>query len=205
MRERYQLFSVLHRLLEKGCGRTAALPLLLLLACPAGCDSKTRGAGESKQSKPKTARVAHPELPVGSAQASASQTPDRARHPLAGRWRGAYKTSPVAPSVPAAANWDAWGNDDEKKAVGSGKVDLRVASDGSVLGTLTGPLGALQAVGAVDGPTLRLGLGPKLAGQEGAMRGFALIQLSGERLRGHLQVSDSRGQHPRRGTFILKR
>lgn len=134
-----------------------------------------------------------------------STKPKTTSHPLAGRWRGVYKAVPTEIRLRPEAHWEAWKDGDNKKSVGGGELELRVAPDGSVRGQATGALGKLRIVGSAEGDTVRLGVEPASPGAASTMRGYAIVQRSGQRLRGQLRVSDARGLHPRAATFILKR
>jgi hypothetical protein len=110
------------------------------------------------------ATAAPASLPVASdgAGPKASAAPvAEARSPLGGAWSGKYRSEKAKPTLDPTVKVKAWSSDDGAHGSGEGELRLEVAPDGSVKGTVEGPLGPADVVGTVEGERVHALLRPR--------------------------------------------
>jgi hypothetical protein len=163
-----------------------AVPLLLfIVACKGSPESAAPAAsGAAAQS----AAAA----PVASAPAKASYE---------GAWQGTYKAELLRIETTAGAVKQ-WKDDDGSKASGDGKLSFVAASDGTVTGSASGPLGQHTISGKIEGDRVALSLIPAEAD---GFRGVILASQSGDAIQGTLSAATGDALQARRGTVTLAR
>jgi len=125
-----------------------------------------------------------------SASSVAAPAPVQDKPWYEGSWRGRYEARHFKIEMPKQQGMvKDWASDDGKKASGSGEINLKIDGAGQVSGTGQGPLGAMVALGEVDGDMLRVKLQPVDPGADGALGGFLLASRKGEAFSGKLQAS----------------
>jgi hypothetical protein len=130
-------------------------------------------------------RPAAPASAAASASAKPTQLPG-----AAGEWTGTYDARhyliEMSKKEGAVREWEA---DKGEAHSGKGELLLRIAEDGSVSGSSTGPLGELVITGEFDGERLRLRLSPVNPEKQPAFFGHLLAERKGEVFKGRLQAS----------------
>lgn len=163
----------------------SALLLLLVVACQ-GSPEQAPAPSSSTPVAPSAA------APVASAAAKAWYE---------GAWRGTYKAELLRLET-AAGGVKQWKDDDGSKASGDGKLSLEAASDGTVTGSATGPLGDHTVSGKIEGDRLALSLIPT---QPEGFRGVILASHSGDAIQGSLNAATGDALQARRGVVTLAR
>jgi hypothetical protein len=178
---------------------TLAVCALSLLA-PSGCQKK-RVAAEAAPS------VSAAPMDSATAPGPASAPPPAAgaRSPLAGTWSGSYRATPHRIEMDKKEALPAWAKDDQKAAVGEGKLELVIDPSGQVSGTSNGPIGELVATGRVEEGGVRATLVPRDPAAEGAFQGWLAAELAGNRIGGRIEVSSADGAVVRQASVDLGR
>jgi hypothetical protein len=122
-----------------------------------------------------------------------------------GSWRGSYQAERQEVSAGKYDGIPAWASDDGGIATGTGTIELEVSEDQSITGSSTGPLGALTAVGRVDGEHFRVELLPKDRPMGTTLRGQFVLERKGEALEGTLHASSGDSTVVRRAAMKLER
>ena len=169
--------------------------LVVVVAC-AGCEKSSAPA-------PPAPSASAPAAPLNVAPAaSASAQPNSL---FTGEWSGTYQARQyrIEMTKPQGAVKN-WAEDTGKEHAGQGKLSLRIAGDDSVSGSSSGPLGELNASGALDGDVLRVRLTPVTA-TERAFSGWLLAKREGEMLKGRLQAGSGDSYTVRDAPVELRR
>lgn len=164
----------------------AALLLMVVLGCK-----------ESPEQAPAAASSAL----AASAASAAPAASVPAKPWYEGAWQGSYKAELLRIET-AAGSVKQWKDDDGSKASGEGKLSLEAASDGTVSGSATGPLGEHSVSGKVDGERLALSLIPA---QPDGFRGVILASQAEGGIQGTLSASTGDSLQARRATVTLAR
>jgi hypothetical protein len=162
---------------------------LTLIVQSAACDKPQGNAGEAAASAAASVR---PAAPVSAAASAAASAPSRSK-PMpdaAGEWSGTYDARhyliEMSKKEGAVREWQA---DKGEAHSGKGELNVRIADDGSVSGSSTGPLGELTVSGEFDGERLRLQLSPVNPEKQPAFFGNLLAERKGEVFKGRMQAS----------------
>jgi hypothetical protein len=91
-----------------------------------------------------------------------------------------------------------------KSGSGKGTLSLVVAPDGSITGEASGPLGAQEVRGTVEGEALTARLFPA-AGVKDGYTGTVIAHREGEAFVGSLEASTADGRQSRSGTVSLRK
>jgi hypothetical protein len=165
--------------------RLTLLCVLVLSAQGTGCgkqESETRAGASSAAASVQAA-------PPSSATASAA-TKAKGPSPVAGDFVGSYDARhyliEMSKKEGAVREWEADKGDENS---GKGKLALRIAADGSVSGSASGPLGDLSIVGELEGEWLRLRLTPANPEKQPAFTGHLLAERKGDAFKGRIQAS----------------
>lgn len=164
----------------------AALLLVIVLGC---------------KESPERAPAAGSSALAASSASAAPVTSAPAKPWYEGAWQGSYKAELLRIET-AAGSVKQWKDDDGSKASGEGKLSLEAASDGTVSGSATGPLGEHGVSGKVDGDRVALSLIPA---QHDGFRGVILASQAEGGIRGTLSASTGDSLQARRATVTLAR
>jgi len=122
-----------------------------------------------------------------------------------GEWSGTYEARQylieMTKEQGAVKNWS---QDKGQEHSGKGALSLRIADDGSVSGNSTGPLGELNATGALDGDVVRVRFTPAKP-TERAFNGWLLAKREGDSLKGRLQAGTGDSNTVRDAPVELRR
>jgi hypothetical protein len=173
------------------------LGCLILAGCPDGGDGATSAAGSANSSGASHA-------PASSTASSGRSATPRERSPFAGSWRGAFTAERGAVTVPSGVPYRAW-EKDPGGALGEGAIELTIADDGAISGSLKGALGELVVAGRMEDGALAAGLSPSDPDAENAMTGVLTGDAKGEAIAVELRVSSGDGRVVRKGTSELRR
>lgn len=176
----------------------------LLGGAHAGCDGSgaTSGPhGSAHSASPATAAPTNAATPTASssrpesgglALGSSPTTAAVATSPFAGTWRASFEATRGEVSLAKDHPWPAWKKDAGTR-LGKGNIELVVAADGSVTGTIGGALGELDLRGRLEDGTLRAGVTPKEPDEPDAMRGTLVGTAAGAKLDATLRASSGDG------------
>jgi hypothetical protein len=165
----------------------AALLLMFVLGC---------------KESPEQAPAAGSSALAASASASAAPAASApAKLWYEGAWQGSYKAELLRIET-AAGSVKQWKDDDGSQASGEGKLSLEAASDGTVSGSATGPLGEHSVSGKVEGDRVALSLIPA---QPDGFRGVILASQAEGGIQGTLSASTGDSLQARRATVTLAR
>jgi hypothetical protein len=176
--------------------------LVGLMAC--GGDRPEGAAASARTS------AASASLPVasGSAPHGPSARPSAAAAaapgPLTGTWSGKYRSEKAKPTLDPTVRVKAWSKDDGAHGSGEGDLRLEVAPDGSVKGSVEGPLGPADLVGTVEGERVFALLQPR-SDEIGAFAGSLEATLEGAALVVRLRAADGAAVAVRSGEARLSR
>lgn len=160
----------------------AALALLL-----SGC-GEAPGSSPSAQPVASTAGSAPPTI-AATASASSSAPASGPASPLAGAWRGTFDAKKATVTLDMGVKEPTWSADDGKAHAGKGEVELQVAADGTIKGSLRGSLGNATVAGTAEGDTLTMTFAPKESGDSEAISGVIALKLENAKLSGDLNAS----------------
>jgi hypothetical protein len=159
-----------------------------LFVLSAACDKPQSNAGEPATS---AAASLQPAAPASAASAPASAHSKSKPPPdAAGEWTGTYEARhyliEMSKKEGAVREWEA---DKGEAHSGKGELSVKIADDGSVSGSSTGPLGELTVTGEFDGQQLRLRLSPVNPEKQPTFYGTLLAERQGEVFKGRMQAS----------------
>ena len=173
----------------------STLATLVLVAACVGCDAPTASSPAVPSASAR---------PAGSASA-AQPSPEKSQGFFTGEWSGTYEARQylieMTKQQGAVKNWS---EDKGQEHTGKGALSLRIAEDGSVSGSSSGPLGELSATGALDGDVVRVRFTPVTA-TERAFSGWLLAKRDGDALKGRLQAGTGDSNTVRDAPVELRR
>jgi hypothetical protein len=144
-------------------------------------------------------QAASAQAPIASASAVAEAPMPKPW--FSGAFQGNYdaKLAPVEVKTGALHEWAA---DDGKLSSGPGKLELKIADDGTVDGSGDGSLGASRASGKVEDDTLRVTLAPS---DSSGLHGVLVATRDGDGFRGSIEASSSDSLKVRQAAIELKK
>jgi len=128
--------------------------------------------------------------------------------PLAGRWSGELESKKAEVSLDKGVKDKALADDKGQIAAGKGSIEIDVAPDGTVTGTVKGALGPGTLAGTVDEDRITASLVPDDPTAEHAMSGTLVLdpaQSGGGPVQGLLRASSGSGEIVRVAPVTLKR
>lgn len=157
--------------------------LLLCAMALVACEKST--PTEPSPVKP-TASASAAAAPTASAQVAPAAAAAGKATSLAGTFQAALRKSTTGKKEGAPSGWE---KDDGKRFTGAGTVQLSVAADGTVTGTLKGALGDLNLSGRLDGDELRAALLPGGTDVTQIQNGFLSLKREGDGWKGQLSCA----------------
>lgn len=184
--------------------RSGGIALALVLAigsatssCGGGDDHGVATRSASSSPAPSTTAATQSTDRLGTAPSAAPSTLATsaggtvATNRFLGTWKGAYRAEKANPTIDPTVRDEVWKSDEGKRHAGSGEVELVVAEDGAVSGTVEGPLGRGDLRGEADGQTVRAMIA---SGAEDGPAGTLIGKLDGKGLAIEMRTSDGAGQ-----------
>lgn len=179
----------------------------LLCAATLGCGDPAATA-TSAESTAKSSGGAPASVPSGSAgQTTArpsSEAPPSPKSDLQGAWTSAFKTERAKVTLDPGVSDKAWASDKGETAVGDGTLELSIAENGTVKGSLKGSLGDLVLHGMADGDHVN-GTFTAAQPEPATFSGTVELTKKGDALEGELRASSGDAKLVRRATLSLKK
>lgn len=164
-------------------------PILLLSAIALiACEKSTKADNSPTMPASSASVAAAPGAPALAAPAvpASSKTNSSKTTSLAGTFQAVLRKSTTGKKEGAPSGWE---KDDGKRFTGAGSVQLSIAPDGTVTGTLKGALGEPRLSGRLEGDELRAALLPSGTDVTQIQNGVLSLKREGDSWKGQLSCA----------------